>query len=261
MNGKTIIVTGASAGIGSATVRLLAQRGANVVLSARRAERLEQLTAELAALPGKRLVVAGDVRDAAYRQRLVDETIASFGRIDVLVNNAGLGHVAPVAELPADHLQTVFDTNVYAPLYLSQLVLPIMQQQQAGQIINVSSIVGQRPLPTTSAYTASKSALNFFTRSLRMELQRSPITVTLVYPGLTNTEFHQGTLGTPRKPLRGNLRGVSAEKVAAAIATAIEQRRQEVYIQPTDWLFTHVNRLFPRLTDTVMPIALRFIGR
>lgn len=243
-----MVVTGASAGIGKATATELAKQGANVVVVARRVERLQELVAELAQFPGERLALAGDLSDVAFCQQLVEETVAHFGRIDILINNAGLGHKSYLADLPLEHARAILDVNVLSLLATAQAAIPHMRRQGRGQIINISSILSPRPLPNTAFYSASKSMVTAMTRGLRMELRNTPIVVTTVYPGTTQTEFHDSALGGDGK---GNVavRRVSAEKVAHKIVKAIEKGHTEVTITPLDWAFVHLNRLFPRLGD------------
>jgi short-subunit dehydrogenase len=245
---KVVIVTGASAGIGRATAAALAAAGANVVIGARRADRLAELIAENEHQPGRLLAVSGDIRLESYAQELVSRTIDEFGCLDVLINNAGVGHHSLLAELTAEQARTIWDTNVNGLLWLTQAALPHLKKVRRGQIINISSVLGQRPLLHSAVYCASKTAVNFLSRSLRLELRPYNVRVTLVYPGLTQTEFFQARLGQRGRP-RGRFLAVPAERVAGAIVRAIRYRRTEVYITWRDWLFTHVNRLFPRTTD------------
>ena len=252
---SVVIVTGASAGIGVAIVRELAKRGANVMLTARRAERLEAVVDSLAALPGRRVALAGDVRDEAFCQQLVKETVATFGRIDTLINNAGLGHRSHLSEIPREHMATIADTNIIAPMQLSQAVIPHMRSQRKGHIINVSSIVSQRPLANSGFYCASKAAVNALTRAQRMELRRDRIVVSALYPGLTDTDFHEAVLGGREK--RQFWSGVSAERVGRVTVRAIKRRKTEIYVTWFDWLFTHGNRLLPRTSDRIMAVLWR----
>lgn len=253
-----VIVTGASAGIGRATAVALAQSGAHVVVTARREARLQQLAAELAGLPGRCLVVAGDIRDEAFAPELVAQAVAAFGRVDVLINNAGIGHRSQLADMPLADMQAIWQTNVVGLLAMTQAVVAQMKQQGGGQIINVSSIVSQRPLPDSGVYGASKTAVNFLSRSLRMELKADHIIVTLVYPGLTATEFSVARLGK-KGGNRFGLKGIPAERVARAIVKAIRYGRSEVYVTWYDWLISHINRLFPRLIDWVIT-RFRLVG-
>ena len=248
LTNKVILLTGASAGIGRATAVALAQSGADMVLIARRQERLAALVEELAAYPGRRLALAGDIGEAAFAATAVAATITTFGRLDVLINNAGLGHRSHLADMPAADMHRLWNTNVMGLLYFTQAAIPHMKEQGGGHIINVSSILGQRPLPNMGLYCASKTAVNFISRALRMELRPYHIRVTTVYPGRTLTEFGDALLGHPgANPSR--VARVPAERVAQAIVKAITTGKTEVYITWTDWLFTHLNRLFPRATD------------
>lgn len=257
IEGSVVIVTGASAGIGKATAERLAIAGANVVATARRQERLEQLVASLASRPGRLLAVPGDIREEGFAAELIGQTVAEFDRVDVLINNAGLGHRNPIATMSPADMHTIIDTNLMGLLYLTQAAVTHMNTQGGGQIINVSSIASQRPLPESALYCASKAAVNFVSRSLRMELKGDNIVVTLVYPGRTLTEFGEARLG--RKGVNpSGLARVSADRAAEAIVKAIRTGRREVYVNWYDWLFAHLNRLFPQTTDW---ITARVAGR
>lgn len=254
---SVVVVTGASAGIGAATVECLAQAGANVVITARRAERLAQLVDRLAVYPGRRLAVPGDIRDESFAHTLLAQTVAEFGHADVLINNAGLGHRSSLADVPAEHMRTILDTNVLGLMYATQAAVPYMKSQGRGQIINISSLAGQRPLPYRGMYCASKTAVNFLSRGLRMELRPYHIIVTLVYPGLTATEFADARLGEPAGAPFG-LRGIPPERVARAIVKAIRYGHTEVYVTLYDWLLAHINRLFPRTIDWLLSRVIKF---
>ncbi|MCP4361732.1 MAG: SDR family oxidoreductase [Chloroflexi bacterium] len=243
-----VIISGASAGIGRATAVALAQSGANVVLVARRQERLEVLAQELATYPGRRLAVSGDIGEPAFAQAIVQQTMHTFGKIDVLVNNAGVGQQSQLVQMPLDDMRRLLDTNVLGLLYLTQTAVTQMKTKNQGHIINISSIVSQRPLPKMGLYCASKTAVNFLSRTLRMELRPYNIRVSTVYPGRTQTEFGEALLGTSgANPTR--LARVPADRVAKAVVKTIRSGRQEVYITWYDWLFVHFNRLFPHTSD------------
>ena len=258
---SVIIVTGASAGIGRATAVALANLGAVVVVTARRAGRLQTLAAEMANSSGRIHPFPGDIREEAFCHQLVAETVTQYGRLDVLINNAGLGHKSQIAEMPAADIRAIFDTNVLGLLYATQAAVPQMKKQGGGQIINVSSIISQRPIPYGGIYTASKTAVNFLSRTLRMELRPYNIKVTLVYPGRTQTEFGDALLG--QKGANPSAFGrTSPDKVAQAIVKAIHYGRTEVYVTPFDWLFAHANRLFPRTTDWLTNFVFnRYLNR
>src|SRR5208283_1893058 len=186
IDGAVCIITGASSGIGAATARLLSGQGARVVLAARRAERLDALAAEL---PGS-LAVPTDVTSPGRIRQLVTRTVDTYGRIDVLVNNAGQGLHVPLQKLDPADLRAVFELNVIAPLVGMQAVLPVMRSQAAGSIVNVSSATSLRVFPGLGGYSATKAALNMVSQVGRLELTGSGVTVSVVYPSVTTTEFH-----------------------------------------------------------------------
>jgi short-subunit dehydrogenase len=181
------IVTGASSGIGAATARLLARSGARVVVAARREDRLSALAGEL---PGA-LAIPTDVTAPGALEHLVETTRAAHGRIDVLVNDAGQGLHVPLTELDPDDLRAVYELNVVAPLRAMQLVYPAMRSQGAGAIVNVSSATSLRVFPGLGGYSSTKAALNMLSQVARLEFAAAGVTVSLVYPSVTATEFHQ----------------------------------------------------------------------
>lgn len=251
---KVVVITGASAGIGRATAVLFAQAGAHVVVSARREERLSSLMSELVRYPGQHLAVVGDIQKESFAQTLISQAVAELGRVDIIVNNAGVGQQHTLADIPAEAVETVFKTNVFGLLYVAQAAINQMKQQGFGHVVNVSSIVGQRPFPKGVVYSASKTAVNFLSRGMKMELRRHNIRVTTVYPGLTETEFAHARLGEPGNN-RFGLKGVSPERVGQAIVKAVINGRSECYVTTTDWLFAHLNRLFPRTLDRVFGLV------
>jgi short-subunit dehydrogenase len=189
LSGQTVIITGASSGIGEAVARRCGAEGANVVLFARRRDRLEKLGAEIDPAGQRTLCVAGDVTRAEDRVRLVAETLAKFGRIDGLVNNAGFGQRGPIEQIPLDAIRRNFETNVFALLGLTQEVAPRMRQQGRGRIVLIGSVAGKLARPMTSTYDATKHALEAFADGLRGELKPFGIHVALVRPGFIITEF------------------------------------------------------------------------
>ena len=186
IDGSVCIVTGASSGIGAATARLLSGLGAKVVLAARRTERLEALAAEL---PGS-LAVTTDVTVAEQIHQLVARTVDRYGRVDVLVNNAGQGLHVPLEELDPNDLRAVFDLNVVAPLVGMQAVVPVMRAGAGGAVVNVSSATSLRVFPGLGGYSSTKAALNMISQVARLELADANVTVSVVYPSVTATEFH-----------------------------------------------------------------------
>jgi NAD(P)-dependent dehydrogenase (short-subunit alcohol dehydrogenase family) len=187
--GQVVIITGASSGIGAATARRLARGGASVVVSGRRPERLETLARELDPSGARVLTVPGDVTVDADRRRLVEATLAKFGRIDALVNNAGYGTRGPVELVPVDLIRKNFETNVFSLVALTQLVLPHLRAQGGGCIVNIGSVAGRIARPLSSIYDSTKHALEALTDGLRGELKPFGVRVTLIRPGFILTEF------------------------------------------------------------------------
>lgn len=225
-DGAVCIVTGASSGIGAATARLLSGRGANVVLAARRAERLGALAAEL---PGS-LAVVTDVTDPEQITRLVDAAVARYGRVDVLVNNAGQGLHVPLEELHPEDLRAVFELNVIAPLVGLQTVLPIMRAQSAGAIVNVSSATSLRVFAGLGGYSSTKAALNMLSQVARIELADDGVSVSIVYPSVTATEFHDRLRAGRLAPGARNIPRDPPELVAEAISFAITTGEAHVLV-------------------------------
>ncbi len=189
--GQVVIVTGASSGIGEQTARRLARGGAQVVISARRQDRLDALARELDPTGANVLAVAGDVTSDADRRHLVEATLAKFGRIDALVNNAGYGTRGPVEVVPVEAIRRNFETNVFSLVALTQLVLPTMRAQRSGTIVNIGSVAGRIARPLSSIYDSTKHALEALTDGLRGELKPFGVRVTLIRPGYIVTEFVQ----------------------------------------------------------------------
>jgi short-subunit dehydrogenase len=186
---QVVIVTGASAGIGEATARMLAREGAIVVMVARRFERLEAIKKEIEQAGGRAFAIAADITSAEDRDRIVQETLHEFGRIDALVNNAGYGQRGPIEIVPIAAIRQNFETNLFSLIALTQLVIPIMRKQQSGRIVNVSSVAGRIARPLSSVYDATKHALEAISDGLRGELAPFGIKVVIIEPGFILTEF------------------------------------------------------------------------
>jgi short-subunit dehydrogenase len=231
---KTIVMTGASSGIGAAAATQLVTRGDRVVLAARRGDELEKLARQLGpnAFP-----VVTDVTVRAEVEHLRDRAIETFGDIDVWVNNAGRGISRLVADVTDDEIDQMITVNVKSALYGMQAVLPHFQARGAGQIVNVSSFLSRVPMASIrAAYSASKAALNSLTANLRMDLAATHpgIHVTLVMPGLVSTAFAKNAVhGTPPiRPGAGAAPPQTAEEVAAVIVEVIDHPVAEVFTNP-----------------------------
>lgn len=234
---KIIVITGASSGIGAATARLLARSGATVVLGARRIDRLQQLVADIQADGGAAVAHALDVSVREQVQDLIDRTVAAYGRVDVIINNAGVMPLSPLAALKVDEWDRMIDVNIRGVLHGIAAVLPQMQAQGHGQVINLASIGAHAVSPTAAVYCATKYAVWAISEGLRQE---SPsIRVTTISPGVTSSELAESISDTQGRVAMRSFRAtaIPAEAVARAIAFAIAQPADvdtsEIVIRPT----------------------------
>lgn len=186
--GKVALVTGASSGIGEATALSLAKAGATVAVAARRADRLVGLVERIEALGGKALALAGDMTVEAEAVKAVEDTVSQLGRIDILINSAGVMQAGGIENCDTELYRRVFDINLFATLYCCKPAVAHMLAQGNGDIVNISSLAGRKGGPMTSAYSASKHALNSMTDAMRQELGNRNIRVSILMPGATRTE-------------------------------------------------------------------------
>jgi NAD(P)-dependent dehydrogenase (short-subunit alcohol dehydrogenase family) len=278
LDGQVVIITGASAGIGEATARMLGRQGARLVLTARRQDRLNVLKQEIesaqtggtARAAGTVLAIAGDVTSASDRERLVQETMRVFGRIDALVNNAGYGQRGPIEIVPVDDIRRNFETNVFSLIALTQLAIPIMRSQRSGRIVNISSVAGRIARPLSSVYDATKHALEAISDGMRGELAPFGIKVIVIEPGFIITEFLEVANSVSRPVveqdgpyapfLKGleetysRARGIAGkpEDIARLVLRALASGRPRIrYAGPAHArLFLALNRVLPqRLKD------------
>jgi len=191
ITGKVVVITGASSGLGEATARHLSALGATVVLGARRADRIDALAAEIVKAGGNAIAVATDVTDAAQVQRLVDAAVERFGRIDVMLNNAGLMPHSPLERRKIADWDRTIDVNIKGVLYGIAAALPHMQRQNSGHFINVSSVAGHKVRPAGAVYSATKTAVRVISEGLRQEVKRWNIRTTIISPGSLATELPQ----------------------------------------------------------------------
>ncbi|GHO57063.1 oxidoreductase [Ktedonobacter robiniae] len=187
--GKVVVITGASSGLGEATARHLSAGGATVVLGARRTERIQALANELNGDGGKALALQTDVTDADQMKRLVDAAVQTYGRVDVMINNAGLMPHSPLERLKVDDWNRTIDVNIKGVLYGIAAALPYMKQQKAGHIINVSSVAGHKVRPGSAVYAATKTAVLVISEGLRQEVKPYHIRTTVISPGAVTTEL------------------------------------------------------------------------
>ncbi|MFQ3284083.1 SDR family oxidoreductase [Natronomonas sp.] len=189
LSDSVAIVTGASSGIGEATAEVLATEGASVVIAARRVEKLEALADRITTSGGDALVVETDVTEEADINNLVETTMDEYGRVDVLVNNAGVMLLEPLERADRSNLRQMVEVNLMGLMNLTHAVVPIMQQQDSGHVVNVSSVAGRETMVSGSGYNATKFGVNAFTDAIRQELSPQDIRTTIIEPGAVDTEL------------------------------------------------------------------------
>ena len=225
-----VIITGASQGIGRALALEFSGRGARVALAARSEPALDEVATEIRGQGGEAVVIPTDVTVPAQVERMARETIRALGGIDVLVNNAGVGLNATIADAETADVEALFRLNVLAAASTIRSVIPIMRAQQSGLIINISSVAGRIVVPRIGYYSASKFALTAIGDALRMEEGHRGIRVMNVFPGTTRSNFGRNRLGARGPLAHQRVPPVSAEKVARRIAAAAERNRSSVYV-------------------------------
>lgn len=251
LNGKVIAITGASAGIGAATAVACGAAGMKVVLSARRADQLEAAAERVRDAGGEALVVPCDVASDDQVQRLVDDTVEAFGRLDVMFANAGYGFLMPVEHLDPDAHEKIFDVNYFGTVRCVNAALPVMKKQNAGHIVITSSIVGRVGLPFYAHYSATKAAQDALGTALRLELEPYHIDVSVLYPIGTKTEFFEvsAKLGG-RDTILENTPEVfmqTPQHVAKRVVKCLRRPCPEIW--PARWAHfgSSMATLFPRL--------------
>ncbi|MFL9815223.1 SDR family oxidoreductase [Stutzerimonas sp. VN223-3] len=238
INGKVIAITGASSGIGEATARLLASQGAQVVLGARRLERLEALAAGINRDGGSAVARALDVTSRADMQGFIDFAEQQFGRVDVIINNAGVMPLSKLEALKVDEWDRMIDVNIRGVLHGIAAGLPLMQRQRSGQFINIASIGAYAVSPTAAVYCATKYAVRAISEGLRQEVG-GDIRVTLISPGVTESELAESISDAGARAVMHDFRQIAipAEAIARAIAYAVDQPADvdvsELIVRPT----------------------------
>jgi short-subunit dehydrogenase len=269
---KVAIITGASAGIGLATATAFAGAGYHVVLAARRQDKLLEAMVQCqneAISHGqdvKALAIPTDVSQESQVDALISRTMNELGRIDVLVNNAGYGLFARVAETTAEQMHRIFDVNFFGLFYGCKAVVPVMTRQRSGHIFNVSSVIGKRGSPFNGAYSATKFAIIGLTEALRVEMMEHNVRVTTICPGMTDTEFfamQEG--GSGKGQVQSSFKAVRtmmpATGVASAIVRAVGRNKPQIVFTPGGKFLAFVSALCPRLADRMMKMYYDDLAR
>ncbi|MEP6715072.1 MAG: SDR family NAD(P)-dependent oxidoreductase [Terriglobia bacterium] len=241
---KVVLVTGASQGIGASLARLLAAEGAKLSLTALASTEFCDRESP------STLVTAGDITSDETRRRVVERTLGKFGRIDVLINNAGVGQYGYPSEADSEVSKRLFDVNVFSVLALTQLVIPGMRARKSGVIVNIGSVGGEVSLPWAVMYCASKWALHCLDDSFRRELAGSGIRVVKVCPGIVDTEFRSHVLaGKAPQNVENIRRMVSPDRVAATIISGVKRNKKRLYVPAIGRVFTSLEFFAPWLMD------------
>jgi short-subunit dehydrogenase len=266
LDGEVAVVTGASRGLGLLLARELAGQGCPLVICARDAAELERAADELRAAGAEVTAVACDVTDEATPQLLIDTAVQRYGRLDILVSNAGVIQVGPVQAAQIGHYEMAMSTMALAPARLALTALPVMRRQGHGRIVTIASIGGKISVPHLLPYSTAKFAAVGFSEGLRAELGRGPVTVTTVVPGLMRTGSHLQArfTGQPAKEFTWFSLGASlplvsmdAERAARQIIAAVRQRRAEVILTPAGQLVSRVAGIVPGLTSEILHLVQR----
>ncbi|WP_108210572.1 SDR family oxidoreductase [Pontibacter mucosus] len=255
MRDKVVLITGGTSGIGKALAFAFGREGAKVAISGRNQQNLDQTSQELSAAGIDNLPVNADVSVEEQCQRMVQETVQKYGRLDVLINNAGISMRALFEDLDLDVLRKVMDINFWGTVYSTKYALPYIKQVK-GSIVGISSIAGYRGLPARTGYSASKFAMHGFLETLRTELLYSGVHVLLACPGFTASNIRNTALAangqqqgeTPREEEKM----MSAEEVAERILKATIQRKRDLVMTTQGKLAVWVNKLFPSLADKLV---------
>ena len=257
MAGKVVVVTGASMGIGEAIAKVFADEGASVVLLSRDAGRAETARHRVGHTD-RTLALACDVRNREEIGRALALTLHHFDRVDVWVNNAGVGIRESVADMETPVLRELFETNFFGAIACMQAVVPAMREEGGGTIINISSVAGHIPVPFMALYSASKFAMNAIGKGARLELKRDNIKVLTVCPGYVRTEFGEHVVANRQGNIRPqSVRGITAERVAHAAYRGYCKKKREVVVPWTMIPVIKLYQLFPGLVEWGMAKAMR----
>ena len=248
--GKTVLITGASSGIGWETARAFARRGCRVALAARRKEKLTALASSLREMGTETLVISCDVRDRGQAKKAVEEVVRRWGRLHILINNAGISDLQSFDRQDLDRIEDVFNTNILGTVYTTHAALAHMRENGEGHIVNVSSMAGLVGVPWMAAYSSSKFAIVGLTEALRRELHGSGIRLTAFCPGTVDTAMTAEPLKDEN--LRKRVRPKTPEETADRIVWAVHNETPEVVFGEVPAFLLRMAKFFPRFTDCAM---------
>jgi len=253
LKGKVVLLTGGSRGIGPIIAEALAKRGADIVLAARSKRGLDDVAAHLNEIGGKAVVAPVDLRQSSQREKLVADVRKEFGKIDILINNAGLETEGAYAELSWASIQETIEVNLIAPMSLTRLVLPEMLKRKAGHIVNIASIAAKSGAPYAATYSGTKAGLSEWTRALRLELANTGVRFSTIFPGYVREVGMFAKFGMQTPWIIGSC---SPSQVAKAVVHAIEKGGVERIINSRPLRFAFmIHELSPAIGDWLMRIS------
>lgn len=258
LKGSSVIITGASAGIGKAYAFAFAEQGCDLILAARSKEKIDSLAEEIRQKYNvKVLSVPTDVSDEEQAKNLINIALEQFDHIDILINNAGIGSYGYIHETSISDMKKIMDVNFWGMVHCTHSILPSMIRRRKGRIVNVSSVVGKIALPTMGAYSATKFAMKGFSDSLRVEMKKYGIGVTVICPTSTKTDFVGNAFDGNK--LKDDIFGMSSERVAKETINAILDNKREHILGIGENIGVTINSNFPNLIDNVLTLAPKFI--
>lgn len=260
ISGTAVVITGATSGIGREAALQFADAGARVVVAGRREERLNELVSEIEAKGGEALAVRADVADQSQVDHLIETAFEKFGRVDTLVNNAGVALAAKFETQTLEDFRRLMDVNFWGAVYACRAVVPRMKTQSGGGvIINISSILGKRGMPFETAYCASKFALAGFSESLRVELMTESIDVVSVFPGAVETEIFESAANHTGLEMPTFLPKFPAKEMARLIVRAARYPQPEIVMALDALAINAANKLVPSIVDMALGWTVPFM--
>ena len=260
MKEKVIIITGASSGIGKALAFAFGSEGAKVVITGRKEAALKEVSQELSAESIDNLYIVGDVSIEKDNEKMVQETIKKYGKIDVLINNAGISMRGMFADIDVSVLKSVMDINFYGTVYATKYALPFIKETK-GSIVGISSIAGYRGLPVRSGYSASKFAVNGFLEAIRTELLHTGVHVLTACPGFTASNIRSNSIGKDGKVLGETMRDeekmMTSEECAEHILNAVKNRKRDLVLTFQGKMTVFLNKWLPKLMDIIVYNTLK----
>ncbi len=253
LEGKVVLITGASMGIGKALAHAFAAEGARIALAARSLDKLEALSGSL---PTESIALRTDISQPLEASRMIQATVERFGRLDILINNAGVGMIGAMENLiPAD-VEKLLATNCLGPLCAMQAAIPVMRGQGGGQIINIGSVASLLPVPGIGIYSGTKFALRALSDALRLELKKDGIHVLLVCPGRVENDFSRNAFRSASHRPFSRIRGITNERVAREVVRASLRRKRMIVVPAYLRIFVWFRALAPALFDSLMQRAM-----